>query len=34
MLNNLPIAKWEARKYYMEVLQDINDENLVYPKDE
>ncbi len=31
MLNNLPMAKWEARKYYVEVLQDIKEENLVYP---
>ena len=33
MLNNLPMAKWEARKYYMEVLQNIQDENLIYPAD-
>ena len=33
MLNNLPMAKWEARKYYMEVLQDIKDENLIYPEE-
>ena len=33
MLNNLPMAKWEARKYYMEVLQDIKEENLVYPEE-
>jgi len=32
MLNNLPIAKWEARKYYVEVLKDITDENLNYPE--
>ena len=32
-LNNLPMAKWEARKYYIEVLQDIKPENLVYPED-
>ena len=33
MLNNLPMAKWEARKYYMEVLQDIKEENLIYPEE-
>ena len=31
MLNNLPMAKWEARKYLVEVLNDIKPENLVYP---
>ena len=31
MLNNLPMAKWEARKFLMEVLNDIKPENLVYP---
>ena len=33
MLNNLPMAKWEARKYYIEVLQNIQPQNLVYPED-
>ena len=33
LMHNLPMAKWEARKYYMEVLQDIKDENLIYPED-
>lgn len=32
-LNNLPIAKWEARKYLIEVLENIKDENLEYPQD-
>ena len=32
-LNNLPMAKWEARKYLMEVLENIKDENLEYPQD-
>ena len=33
MLNNLPMAKWEARKYLIEVLENIKDENLVYPEE-
>ncbi|MCI6747685.1 MAG: S-ribosylhomocysteine lyase [Bacteroidales bacterium] len=33
MLNNLPMAKWEARKYLIEVLENIKDENLEYPQD-
>lgn len=33
MLNNLPMAKWEARKYLKEVLEVIKPENLVYPQD-
>ena len=32
-LNNLPLAKWEARKYLIEVLENIKDENLEYPQD-
>lgn len=32
-LNNLPMAKWEARKYLIEVLDNIKDENLEYPQD-
>ena len=32
-LNNLPMAKWEARKYLIEVLENIRDENLEYPQD-
>ena len=32
-LNNLPMAKWEARKYLIEVLENIKDENLEYPQD-
>ena len=31
MLNNLPMAKWEAKKYLKEVLDHISDENLIYP---
>ncbi len=31
MLNNLPMAKWEARKFLVEVLNDISDENINYP---
>lgn len=32
-LNNLPMAKWEACKYLIEVLENIKDENLEYPQD-
>lgn len=32
MLNNLPMANWEARKYTKEVLESISDENMNYPK--
>lgn len=32
-LNNLPMSKWEARKYLIEVLENIKDENLEYPQD-
>ena len=32
-LNNLPMAQWEARKYLIEVLENIKDENLEYPQD-
>lgn len=32
-LNNLPMAKWEERKYLIEVLENIKDENLEYPQD-
>lgn len=32
-LNNLPMAKWEARKYLIEVLENIKDEYLEYPQD-
>ena len=31
MLHNLPMAKWEARKYLIEVLERIKPENLTYP---
>ncbi len=33
MLNNLPMAKWESRKYLVEVLNHLTDENLHYPQD-
>lgn len=29
--HNLFLAKWEAKKYYDEVLQNITEENLIYP---
>lgn len=32
-LNNLPMAKWEARKFVIEVLENIKEENLEYPQD-
>ena len=32
-LNNLPMAKWEARKFLIEALEDIKEENLVYPQE-
>ena len=32
-LNNLPMAKWEARKFLIEVLEDIKEENLVCPQE-
>ena len=32
MLNNLPMARWEAKKYLKEVLDVIKPENLVYPE--
>lgn len=31
LLHDLPMAKWEARKYLTEVLDNIKEENLVYP---
>lgn len=31
LLHDLPMAKWEARKYLAEVLENIKTENLVYP---
>ena len=33
MLNNLPMAKWEARKYLIEVLNNLTEANLEYPED-
>lgn len=32
MLMNLPMAKWEARKYLVEVLDNLQPENLNYPE--
>ncbi len=32
-LNNLPMAKWEARKFLLEILYNIRPENLTYPQD-
>jgi len=32
LLNNLPMAKWEAEKYLREVLTVATEENLIYPK--
>ncbi len=32
LLHDLPMAKWEARKYVEEVLENIKPENLVYPQ--
>jgi S-ribosylhomocysteine lyase len=31
LLHDLPMARWEARKYLTEVLEKITDENLNYP---
>ncbi len=31
-LNNLPMARWEARKYVIEVLENLGPENLNYPE--
>ena len=33
MLNNLPMARWEARKYLIEVLYKMTDANMTYPVD-
>ncbi|MBP5560400.1 MAG: S-ribosylhomocysteine lyase [Muribaculaceae bacterium] len=30
-LNNLPMARWEARKFLVEVLNELKEENLNYP---
>ena len=32
LLHDLPMARWEAQKYLKEVLENIQDENLVYPE--
>lgn len=31
LLQDLPMAKWESRKFLKEVLENIKEENLVYP---
>ena len=31
LLQDLPMAKWEAAKYLHEVLENIKEENLIYP---
>lgn len=31
LLHDLPMARWEARKYLSEVLDSIEEENLIYP---
>lgn len=33
LLMNLPMARWEAQKFYDEVLSNIGEENLNYPED-
>lgn len=32
LLHDLPMARWEARKYLEEVLENISDENMSYPE--
>lgn len=32
MLHDLPMARWEARKYLEEVLENISEENMSYPE--
>ncbi len=32
MLHNLPMAKWESRKFVIEVLEHLTDENFNYPE--
>lgn len=32
LLNNLPMARWEARKFLDEVLDNITEQNLIYPE--
>ena len=32
LLHDLPMAKWESRKFLTEVLDNITDANLVYPE--
>ena len=31
LLQDLPMARWEARKYLTEVLNDLKEENITYP---
>ena len=32
LLHDLPMARWEAKKFLTEVLDNIGEENMVYPK--
>lgn len=32
LMNNLPMAKWEAKKFLTEILENISEESLVYPR--
>lgn len=32
MLHNLPMAKWEAKKYLVEVLENMTEDNMRYPE--
>ncbi len=32
LLHDLPMAKWEARKFLTEVLEHLKPENMVYPQ--
>lgn len=32
LLHDLPMARWEAKKFLTEVLDNISEENMVYPK--
>jgi S-ribosylhomocysteine lyase len=33
LLHDLPMARWEAKKFLTEVLDNIGEENMVYPKE-
>ena len=32
LMNNLPMARWEATKFLNEILLKATDENLIYPE--